>query len=60
MTPEPVLIKRYGACRLYNTATATYVSDADLEEMVLSGERFVIVDAKSGKVITAELLDRLH
>jgi len=60
MTPEPILIKRYGKSRLYNTATATYVSQADLEEMVLSGERFVIVDAKTGKVITGELLERLH
>jgi polyhydroxyalkanoate synthesis regulator protein len=60
MTPEPMLIKRYGKHRLYNTATATYVSEAELEEMVLTGEHFVIVDAKTGKVITGELLERLH
>jgi polyhydroxyalkanoate synthesis repressor PhaR len=57
---EPVLIKRYDNRRLYNTATAAYVTLDDLEGMVLSGERFVVRDAQTGEDITRALLDRLH
>jgi len=57
---EPVLIKRYDNRRLYNTVTASYVTLDDLESMVLSGERFVVRDARTGEDITRVLLDRLH
>jgi len=57
---EPVLIKRYDNRRLYNTVTAAYVTLDDLEGMVLSGEKFVVRDARTGEDITRVLLDRLH
>jgi len=54
-----VLIKRYGAGRLYSTATLSYVVPADLAEMVLRGQRFTVRDAASGQDITREVLDQL-
>lgn len=60
MTVEPVLIKRYDERRLYNTMTARYVTLGDLAEMTLDGRRFVVTDARTGKDVTRELLDRLH
>jgi polyhydroxyalkanoate synthesis repressor PhaR len=59
MNSEPILIKRYDN-RLYNTATAGYVTLDDLASMILDGERFVVKDAKTGADITRVVLDRLH
>ena len=55
-----VLIKRYGAGRLYNTATLSYVVPADLAEMLVRGQRLTVRDAASGADITREVLDRLN
>lgn len=57
---RPLLIKRYAKRRLYNTATSTYVSLDDLVAMVLSGERFKVVESETGDDITRTILDRLH
>ena len=59
MNSEPTLIKRYDN-RLYNTATAGYVTLDDLAGMILDGERFVVKDARTGADITRVVLDRLH
>ena len=55
-----VLIKRYAGHRLYNTATSAYVSLDDLANMLLSGQRFVVVESETGDDITRAILDRLH
>ena len=55
-----MLIKRYAGRRLYNTATLTYLSLDDLANMVLSGQRFVVVESETGDDITRVILDRLH
>jgi polyhydroxyalkanoate synthesis repressor PhaR len=55
-----VLIKRYDKSRLYNTWTGGYITLADLADMVLHGEKFVVKDAHTGEDITRALLDRLH
>jgi polyhydroxyalkanoate synthesis repressor PhaR len=52
------LIKRYAGERLYNTATASYVSLSDLARMVLRGQRFIVREAETGADITRSLLDR--
>ncbi len=57
--PE-VLIKRYGGTRLYDTATLSCVRLADLADMVISGQRFIVCDATSGEDITRDVLKRLH
>jgi PHB/PHA accumulation regulator DNA-binding domain len=60
MNTEPVLIKRYGGGRLYDTATLCYLSLDDLAELVARGERFIVRDAKTDNDVTLEILDRLH
>jgi polyhydroxyalkanoate synthesis repressor PhaR len=53
---QPVSIKRYGNRRLYSTASAAYVSHADLAGMVEDEEDFVVTDAKTGEDITRAVL----
>jgi len=53
-----VLIKRYAGRRLYNTASLAYVSLDDLANMLLSGQRFVVVESETGDDITRAILDR--
>jgi polyhydroxyalkanoate synthesis repressor PhaR len=60
MNLEPVLIKRYAGRRLYNTASATYLTLDDLADMVIQRTRFTVRDAKTGEDITQDILDRLH
>jgi polyhydroxyalkanoate synthesis repressor PhaR len=60
MFTEPVLIKRYGGHRLYDTAKAAYVSLEDLEHLVLQRIRFVVCDAKTGADITRDVLEQMH
>ena len=59
MFTEPVLIKRYGGDRLYNTVEAAYASLEDLEHMVLRHVRFVVRDSETGADITRDVLDQL-
>ena len=54
------LIKQYAGRRLYNTASLAYVSLDDLADMVVSGQRFVVVESETGNDITRVILDRLH
>jgi polyhydroxyalkanoate synthesis repressor PhaR len=57
---SPVLIKRYAGRRLYNTVTSTYLSFDDLSDMILRGQRFVVLESETGEDITRDILDRLH
>jgi PHB/PHA accumulation regulator DNA-binding domain len=56
---DPILIKRYGGRRLYNTATLTYATLDDLANMVLQHQPFVVRDADTGGDITREILDQI-
>ncbi|MGZ5804005.1 MAG: polyhydroxyalkanoate synthesis regulator DNA-binding domain-containing protein [Xanthobacteraceae bacterium] len=60
MSTEPLLIKRYAQSRLYNTATTSYVTLDDLDQLVLQGMRIRIQEAEAGRDITRDVLDRLH
>src|SRR5579871_5567914 len=55
----PTTIKKYANRRLYNTASSTYVTLADLARMVKSGEDFVVFDAKSNEDITRSVLTQI-
>ena len=56
-SPEaPIIIKRYAGRRLYNTATATYVTLDDLAGMVRMGEDFVVHDPAAGTDVTRSIL----
>jgi len=53
---DPVIIKRYGNRRLYNTETSTYVNYQDLSEIIRKGEDIQVIDSKSGEDVTKSIL----
>lgn len=50
------LIKKYPNRRLYDTKTSSYITLADVKELVLGTEEFQVVDAKSGEDLTRSIL----
>jgi polyhydroxyalkanoate synthesis repressor PhaR len=50
------LIKKYPNRRLYDTQTSTYITLADVKQLVLENENFQVVDAKSGEDLTRQIL----
>jgi polyhydroxyalkanoate synthesis repressor PhaR len=62
VVPEPKmenplrLIKKYPNRRLYDTKTSSYITLADVKQMVLKQEEFQVVDAKSGDDLTRQIL----
>jgi polyhydroxyalkanoate synthesis repressor PhaR len=50
------LIKKYPNRRLYDTRTSTYITLADVKELVLSHEDFSVIDAKSNEDLTRSIL----
>jgi polyhydroxyalkanoate synthesis repressor PhaR len=53
---DPVLIKRYGNRRLYNTETSSYVNYQDLMELIRAGNDIKVIDSKSGDDVTKSIL----
>ena len=56
MAEQMRLIKKYPNRRLYDTRTSTYITLADVKELVLHHEEFQVVDAKSGEDLTRSIL----
>ena len=58
--PQPAaglrILKKYPNRRLYDTRTSSYVTLADVKEMVLAGEPFEVRDARSGDDLTRSIL----
>ncbi len=52
----PRLIKKYPNRRLYDTETSTYITLADVKQLVLETEVFQVVDAKTGEDLTRSIL----
>src|ERR1044071_2082534 len=50
------LIKKYPNRRLYDTKSSSYITLADVKQMVLKQEEFQVVDAKSGDDLTRAIL----
>jgi polyhydroxyalkanoate synthesis repressor PhaR len=50
------LIKKYPNRRLYDTKTSSYITLADVKELVLKQEEFQVVDAKTGEDLTRSIL----
>ena len=50
------LIKKYPNRRLYDTKTSSYITLADVKELVVKHEEFRVVDAKSGDDLTRSIL----
>ena len=56
MENQTRLIKKYPNRRLYDTKTSSYITLADVKQMVLKQEEFQVVDAKSGEDLTRAIL----
>ena len=52
----PRVLKKYPNRRLYDTRTSSYITLADVKQMVLEGETFEVRDAKSGEDLTRSIL----
>lgn len=50
------LIKKYPNRRLYDTQTSTYITLADVKQLVVDQEDFQVIDAKSGEDLTRQIL----
>jgi len=56
MSDNVRLIKKYPNRRLYDTKTSTYITLADVKELVLKQENFHVIDAKSNDDLTRSIL----
>ena len=52
----PRILKKYPNRRLYDTQTSSYITLADVKQMVLAGTEFEVRDAKTGEEITRSIL----
>jgi len=50
------LIKKYPNRRLYDTQTSSYITLADVKELVLKHEDFQVIDAKTSEDLTRQIL----
>lgn len=54
MTPR--MIKKYPNRRLYDTATSSYITLAEVKALVMTAEPFVVRDAKTNEDLTRSIL----
>ncbi|HEY3929698.1 MAG TPA: polyhydroxyalkanoate synthesis regulator DNA-binding domain-containing protein [Candidatus Koribacter sp.] len=59
MALGPVIIKKYGNRRLYDTSSSSYVNLEDLAKMVRNGTDLKVVDASSGEDLTRVTLTQI-
>jgi polyhydroxyalkanoate synthesis repressor PhaR len=57
--PGPVIIKKYGNRRLYNTADSRYVNLDEVAQMIRDGVDVQVVDANSGEDLTRLILSQI-
>ena len=57
--PHPILVKRYAETRLFDTTRAQYVTVQDLRNWQARGVSFMVVDAKTGAVVTQIILHKV-
>jgi polyhydroxyalkanoate synthesis repressor PhaR len=50
------VIKKYANRRLYDTAESRYIALDDIRQLVVNGEHFRVIDARSGDDITRSIL----
>ena len=50
------VIKKYPNRRLYDTSTSTYITLAEVKQLVMEGETVAVRDAKSGEDLTRSIL----
>jgi polyhydroxyalkanoate synthesis repressor PhaR len=59
MKPSPVVIKKYGNRRLYDTAGSRYVNLDDIAALIREGRDLKVVDAKTGQDLTRVTLTQV-
>lgn len=59
MAQQTVVLKKYPNRRLYDTENSVYVTLKDVEEMIRSGRRVEVVDAKTDQDVTAFILSQI-
>ena len=59
MITSPVVIKKYGNRRLYDTTNSRYVNLEDLAALVREGKEVSVVDAKTGQDLTRVTLTQI-
>jgi polyhydroxyalkanoate synthesis repressor PhaR len=52
----PRVIKKYPNRRLYDTHTSSYITLAEVKQLVMASELFVVRDAKTGEDLTRSIL----
>lgn len=57
--PSPVLIKKYGNRRLYDTTGSRYINLDDIAGLIREGKDVKVVDAKSGQDLTRVTLTQI-
>jgi len=55
-TEQVRLIKKYPNRRLYDTKTSSYITLADVKQMVLKNEDFQVLDAKTNEDLSRQIL----
>ena len=53
---KPRIIKKYPNRRLYDTDTSTYITLADVKQLVMDTADFVVRDAKTGEDLTRSIM----
>ena len=56
---EPVLVKKYTSRRLYDTQRKTYVTLAQVSDMIKDGRKVEVIDAKTEQDVTAFILTQI-
>jgi polyhydroxyalkanoate synthesis repressor PhaR len=59
MKPDPVIIKKYGNRRLYDSSASKYVNLDDIARFIREGKNVQIVDAKTGQDLTRVTLTQI-
>jgi len=59
MQPDPILIKKYGNRRLYDSSNSQYVNLDDIARLVREGKHVRVVDAKTGQDLTRVTLTQI-
>jgi polyhydroxyalkanoate synthesis regulator protein len=54
--PNPILVKRYGGIRLYDTMHGRYLTIEELRQWVAERINFVVTDSETGADVTGVLL----
>lgn len=54
-SPPQRIIKKYPNRRLYDTATSTYITLAEVKQLVMEHEPIVVKDAKTGEDLTRSI-----